>query len=266
MLKKKKAMDSKCPGKLDFSAPLLSTRRLGCSTAADTPCSNSLGTAQSTSERIPFSWEQAPGKPKDLERKGDINNEEATPRLRLPPSLWHPPKEATDADSDDTEDVLYDQDDYIDDQDDVFSDAIDVFSLSEAIDIAQKSEERHELDGLKLKLPESSDNHSPNYIIKRFLPDATALAASSSLNIDDKFCYSANPHPEAYVPRQVKQSYAASPKGCGLEILFPWRMKQKLCGIKSPVRQCSTVVQKNQCRENQKKQCSSAHESFTNTK
>ncbi|CAB4280297.1 unnamed protein product [Prunus armeniaca] len=82
-----------------------------------------------------------------------------------------------------------------------------------------------------------------NVIIERFLPDATALAASSApqLNVShisssNELCYPWNyPEPEACVSRTVcRQSYS-SPKGCGLHVFFPWSMKHKLCGVKSPV-------------------------------
>ena len=58
---------SKRHRKLNLNAPIMSTRRFG-SVVADT--SSSLGTFQNTSERVPFSWEKEPGKPKDTERNG----------------------------------------------------------------------------------------------------------------------------------------------------------------------------------------------------
>lgn len=251
---------SRYPRKLNFNAPLLSTRRIGGYTSEEVV--NSQGASD---HRIPFSWEQAPGKPKDLER-GDIHDgeDDYTPRPRLPPCRWHPSIDATNNGYDDQA-VINDHlgdgcdgdaDDDDDNDDAAFSDAMDVFSLSEAIDIVTKAEKvDDELNGLKLKLAECRGNESPNFIIKRFLPDATALAESSALNFSKSF-NKKFPKPCNY-PEACGQS-SASPKGCGLEILFPWRMKHKLCGIKSPIRQDSLNVQP-QWRAKQKKHCSSAN-------
>ncbi|KAJ1419310.1 hypothetical protein SESBI_15267 [Sesbania bispinosa] len=195
-------MDLKRPRKLNLNAPLLSTRRLG-SVVKDTSCSaSSLGTAQNTSERVPFSWEKAP----------------------------------------------------------------------EALDIVQKRSENAHSDnneGLKLKLAESNGYQSPTYMINRFLPDATALAAASTLhfpsNLDGKVCDTCN-YQECYHSGSARHSYASSPKGCGLELLFPWRMKHKLCSMDSPVLPCSTNMQKHQRSSKQKKHRSSAYIPCTNVK
>ncbi|MCI57108.1 hypothetical protein A2U01_0078359, partial [Trifolium medium] len=57
-------MDLRHPRKLNFNAPLLSTKRLSYSDLpVSSSLSNSLDTVQNT--RVPFSWEQSPGKPKD---------------------------------------------------------------------------------------------------------------------------------------------------------------------------------------------------------
>lgn len=122
----------------------------------------------------------------------------------------------------------------------VLSDVMDVFSLSEAIDMVEKAEIAHKFsDELKLKelkLYEDEEeeeernngnyNRSSNFMIERFLPDATALAASSVLN-----------H-HAFSPQRVAKQPFSPPKGCGLDVLFPWRIKHhhQLCGVKSPVR------------------------------
>lgn len=270
-------MDLKRPRKLNLNAPLLSTRRLGFSVvAADTSCSsNSLCTVQNAGERVPFSWEQAPGKPKDviLERN-DSTQDCDTPRPTLPPCLWHQTKEASEAEVHDSNHAFHDQDDD-DNKDDVFSDAMDVFSLSEALDIVQKKSEnvhsdKNKNDGLRLKLAESNGYQSPTYMINRFLPDATALAASSALhfpcNLDKRVCDTCSYH-ECYISGSSRHSYASnSPKGCGLEVLFPWRMKHKLCAMKNPVLPCSTNLQKHQHSSKQKKHRSSAHMPCTNVK
>ncbi|KAK9289354.1 hypothetical protein L1049_007509 [Liquidambar formosana] len=247
-------MDVKCPRKLDFNAPLLSTRRPGGVAAAHEEMSrtDSLGISRETSGRVPFSWELAPGKPKDMQRS-DIVDENPLPP-KLPPSRWHLSKEVTDGyedcnqihDRDNGCDGDVDDDDDggggggggggdNDDDDDVFSDAVDIFSLAESIDIVETGEKVHGLDGLSLEKVQSSGNPSPNFIIERFLPAATALAA---LSLNKKL-----PHPSYYPEECISRtgrSYSSSTSGgCGIDTLFPWRMRHKLCGIKFPVRDSS---------------------------
>ncbi|XP_020236239.1 uncharacterized protein LOC109815840 [Cajanus cajan] len=270
-------MDLKRPRKLNLNAPLLSTRRLGSPVVGDTSCSsNSVGAIQNTSERVPFSWEKAPGKPKETDRRDNTTQDSSTPRLRLPPHRWIPPKEAAESEADDDDIAFHDQQDGSCDgnvnKDDSFSDAMDVFSLTEALDIVQKkSEDAHSEnnDRLRLKLAESNGYQSPTYMINRFLPDATALAASSALhfssNLEDKVCDTCS-YSECYISGSKRHSYASSPKGCGLELLFPWRMKHKLCAIESPVLPCSTNLHKHQRNSKQKKHRSSAYIPCTNVK
>ncbi|WJX42935.1 hypothetical protein P8452_30108 [Trifolium repens] len=263
---------SKRHRKLNLNAPIMSTRRFG-SVFADTSSSSLGGTFQNTSRRVPFSWEKEPGKPKDCSK--------------LPPChRWFPRKES--ADQPDVGNDYDDRDD-IDNKDDIFSDAMDdVFSLSEALDIVQrKSEKAHSdnNDGLKLKLAECSGYQSPTYLINRFLPDATALAASSSaLNFhsdyEENICNTCS-YPECYLSESGRHSHSyayasgsssTSPKGCGLEVLFPWRnMKHKFCSIESPVLPCSATTnlqkhQRNLRESKQKKHQSSAYIPCTNVK
>ncbi|XP_031277399.1 uncharacterized protein LOC116135825 [Pistacia vera] len=224
----------KRPRKLDFNAPLLSIRRpSGCT-------DNSQPKLQDTGHSIPFCWEEVPGMPKDSQK----SPERDTPRLRLPPGRLHPHKQVPsnedlhDLHQDDSCDGDIDVDD---DYADVFSNPMDVLSLTEAIDIVEKAEQNHGLDGFNL---EHNDSISPSYIMERFLPDATALAASSVINgnLSNKLPYVCN-DPETRVSEAVGRSYSL-PKVCGLEMLLPWRMKHRICGIKSPVRQaCSANVQ-----------------------
>ncbi|KAL1321740.1 hypothetical protein HN51_066619 [Arachis hypogaea] len=264
-------MDLECRRMLNFNAPLLSTRRLANSVVAGT----SLSMLQSTS--IPFSWEQAPGKPKNQERSNNIHDRDVeTPRLQLPPCLQHLPRAAAEADLGNAV-LSFDQDDGCDGDDDddddnenkknseVYSDAMELFSLSEALDIVvQQSETNHSSsnDVLRLKLSESNVDQCSSYMINRFLPDATALAASSSAHFPNngynkKGCDTCS---------NSRHSYASSPKGCGLQLLFPWRMKHKLCAIKSPVMTCSTKVQKHQQSLKNKKHCSSVHKTSKSIK
>ncbi|KAI9077764.1 hypothetical protein K1719_040250 [Acacia pycnantha] len=264
-------MDLKRPRKLDLNKPLMSTKRLSIVVAHTSCSSTSLGkkTVQNNTsveeERVPFSWEKAAGKPKDV---GDYHNEEETPRLRPPPCLWYPPNQEPEAENEsDKACVAADDDDEDDEKFDsgVLTDAMEVFSLSDALDIVQKSERarrRSANEGLRLKLEEDSNNNngneSPNYLIKRFLPDATALAASSTLHFpesitDNKICDSSGSFVGAYVD---------SPKGCGLEVLFPWRLKHKLCAMKSPVLPCSSISMQKQ-HQNRAKNRGSAHKHCT---
>ncbi|XP_004506820.1 uncharacterized protein [Cicer arietinum] len=190
--------NSKRHRKLNLNAPIMSTRRIG-SGAADT--SSSLGKVQNTSQRVPFSWEKEPGKPKDLEMNG----------LELPPSChccflrkeqcclsYFPRKEL-----DDQSYIGY----CCDEED-------DVFSLSEALDIVQRKSECDNNNGLKLKLAECNGYQSPTYLINRFLPDATALAASSVLHFTNNF-------KEKVCDSSYAYGSSSSPKGCGLEDFLP---------------------------------------------
>ncbi|XP_057745446.1 uncharacterized protein LOC130963335 [Arachis stenosperma] len=221
------------PRKLNLNAPLLSTKRYCFSSPSD---NNSLCAGAG----VPFSWEQAPGKPKHND-KNDYAEAGDTPRPRLPPPVANVSN---------------------DDDDEVYSDAMDVFSLSEALDIVQKKSEKARYNNnsntneglLRLKIQESDGYQSPTYMINRFLPDATALAASSALhfpsNCDEKGCEtcsyqecclsparSSAVRNDNYNDNAYSYSYSYSPKSCycGLEVLLPWRVKHKLCSMKSPV-------------------------------
>ncbi|MED6209856.1 hypothetical protein PIB30_058701 [Stylosanthes scabra] len=246
------------PRKLNLNAPLLSTRRYY---GFSSPSSNSLsaGAVLQNDHGVPFSWEQAPGKPKSNHKSDYSASAEAesdTPRLTLPP-----PPDVGFVSGDDDED------------DEDYSDAMDVFSLSEALDIVQKKSERKNSGGggggknnstnnneslLRLKIQESNGYQSPTYMINRFLPDATALAASSALhfpsNCDEKGCETCS-YQECCLSSSARSSsavrnnngynenhdqtysYSLSSRSCycGLEVLFPWRVKHKLCSMKSPV-------------------------------
>jgi hypothetical protein len=263
-------MDLIRPRKLNFNAPLLSTKRLSYSDLpVSSSLSNSVDTVQNT--RVPFSWEQSPGKPKDLER-GDSIGDGDTPRPRLPPCLWRPLKVAAEPDVDigviafDKDDGCCDGDDDDDNRKtDVFSDAFDVLSLSETFDIIQQSEmaiKSHTNDDLRLKLQESNGDPSPTYMINRFLPDANALAASSVLHFSNDFnknvCDTRN-HEACLTGSDRNSCASSSPKGCGLGLLFSWGMKHKFCSIKSPVLPCSTSVEKYHHSSKNKKHCSSVH-------
>ncbi|XP_023545068.1 uncharacterized protein LOC111804477 [Cucurbita pepo subsp. pepo] len=213
--------------KLNFNAPLLTTRR----PAANVGIGRLSISGSTTSDRVPFCWEQAPGKPKDyVERCHDVvyDSSATTPRPTLPPRWWRPPiqtKENT---------RRSESDDNLSESDYVLSDVVDVFSLSEAIDIVEKAEKDLKLNELNLYREKEEEEEgknvsckrSSNFMIERFLPDATALAASSVLNR------------HAFSPQRVGGRPFSPPKGCGLDMLFPWRIKHhhRLCGVRSPVR------------------------------
>ncbi|KAM7526520.1 hypothetical protein LguiA_016422 [Lonicera macranthoides] len=200
-------MDKKCPKKLDLNAPFLSTKRANLKI----PRANSL----SACNRVPFSWEQSPGKPKDTENTSDGIGE-VLPRPKPPPGRQAPPSELIKFHNGGQHDHDEGCDGDIEDEYDSFSDAIDMFSLSEAIDFVEPVN----------YFDESSGTQSPSFIIQRFLQDAKALAvASSALTVPKDTKYT------------EKCGVYSTPKGCGLEILLPWRVKHKPCAVKSPVRE-----------------------------
>ncbi|WCJ28006.1 hypothetical protein M5689_009715 [Euphorbia peplus] len=237
------------PRKLNLNLPLLSTRRLGGFSST-----NSRISLQDSSNGIPFCWEQAPGKPKNIERRSDTEEGE-TPRPRLPPCRWQPEEQARTSNyyvNIDGYDVGCDADvDEGEEMSDVFSDAVEVLSLTQAIDIVEKAEENdhhnHGLDMLNLESVTCRDDSvCRDYMMERFLPDATALAASSALYASRKLPNNFNNYDYADQDH-VSQSCSSqlSHKGCGLEMFFRWRIKHKLCGMKTPVRQISPHVRHN---------------------
>ncbi|KAA8517738.1 hypothetical protein F0562_015203 [Nyssa sinensis] len=253
--REEEAMDKKCPRKLDFNLPLLSTRHPNGITSVEMSNTNSLGVSSDVSDRIPFSWELSPGKPKDMDTND--TDDMVVPPPKPPPGWRHPPIEATKVDHDgddgcdgDVDDGGGDDDDD-DDSDDFFSYAIDMLSLYESMDVVDRAKTVNGLGGgLNLEREECSGNQSPNFMIQRFLPDATALAAASALavsrNLNRQLGRSSN-YQEGYVSRTVGQSDSSSLKGCGFDIFFPWSMKCKPCGVKSPVsRQASLNVKHQQ--------------------
>lgn len=259
--KRRVSTDFKRPRRLDLNAPLLSTRRHPGSYISrnegkeEKPCclsNNFQGKLQDTSDGIPFCWEQAPGKPKN--RNINTDSDIDTPRLSIPPSRWHPPQEEQSSVTEDNS-LDRDTDDCEADVDttnyhDIYSDAVEVLSLTEAMDIVEKKAEKHHhdhnqnhdhdhhgLDGFNLDSQGMNGDVSPSYIIERFLPDATALAAASVLSVSGNLTRKLCNHPDACnVADRLQRSYSLTKGGCGLELLFPWRYKHNLCGVKSPVK------------------------------
>lgn len=244
-------------GKLNLNAPLLSIKRPGGYIAEEMP--SVVASSDLQSNRIPFCWEQAPGRPKNSEscNTNILEHESETPRPKLPPGrTWHPPPiplhhhQVRVHDHDDGCDADIEDDE--DDDQAFFSDAMEVLSLTEAIDIAEKADKARvwnskstdDLDGLTLESVEHSGSLSPSYIIERFLPDAAALATSSALSVSNnwnpKLPYMCSYDPESGADGH---SYSSSSlKGCGLQMFLPWRMKHKICGVKSPVRKKNSAI------------------------
>ncbi|GAB4834002.1 hypothetical protein Ancab_032254 [Ancistrocladus abbreviatus] len=234
-------MDRNAARRLDLNAPLLSTRRpTGISLPADSQCGSC-----DPSDRVPFSWEQSPGKPKDAGRSDAEDDKLALPLPKPPPLRWHHPRyyqhhhgkdDGNDDDDDENEDEEEDDNednDTDEDEDDVFSDAIDLFSLCESLSIAEAEEGGSGLGGVKSGGDENGSSTS-NFMLQRFLPAATALAASSTSSSSAALAASRN---ISFAGRAC-----SSPKGCGLDFFFPWRAKHRLCAIKSPVKiGCSNV-------------------------
>ncbi|KAK6943195.1 Protein of unknown function DUF688 [Dillenia turbinata] len=227
-------------GKLDFNAPLLSTRRIGGVSSLSISSSTKGGIAlQDASNRIPFSWELAPGRPKD---SGISDSQvEDFPPPKLPPNRWHLPNTAN---MDNEQDEGCEGDAEEEDENDVFSDAMDMFSLFDSLEVNESYEKKNGLDSLSLENAGSSGSHSPNFMIQRFLPAAAALAASHAMTISRNLNRRSQlPHPSEYHEECDSQSIgkmcSSSPVGCGLAKFFPWRTKHKLCGMKSLVRRSS---------------------------
>ncbi|KAJ8898941.1 hypothetical protein K2173_008437 [Erythroxylum novogranatense] len=219
--------------KLHFNLPLLSIRRR-CP-------SEDQGRSATTDSHsaIPFCWEQSPGKPKEFVITKEFHTGD-TPRPKPPPCRWHLQKEKTKPDDQEHPVNVPEPDDGCDadvEEDDVFSDAVEVLSLTEAIDIVQKAED--DLDRLNLESGEVSDCDSPNFMMRRFLPDATALASASILeaskNINKTLPYNSCKFLDEFDHGKAGglHSSESSPKGCGLEIFLPWRTKHRICGLKS---------------------------------
>lgn len=258
------------PRALDLNAPILSTRRPPQSSC----CISKASSRRGVSDGVPFAWEQAPGKPKksigDV-AVGDSTRDADAPRPHPPPRMVTKLKGYGDGDGDGGNISS------LSNEEDVFSNAVDVFSLSEAIDILERAERpdhgpNDNIDRLKLKIAEScGGDASPNFMINRFLPDASALAlaaASSGLTNyhHHPSCSQDETKDFSCCKRRVSsscrykgeglessrrsattQATSGAQKGCGVENLFLWRMKPRFCGDQknSHVQPFSTAKPKN---------------------
>ncbi|KAL6003180.1 hypothetical protein ACLOJK_023403 [Asimina triloba] len=257
---------------LDLDSPLLSTRRVG-GNGVICPHSSCCSDVEQQRLRVPFLWERVPGDP--------IHVEEPPPPppplpMRLPkppPCRWHPPVNMVNGD-DDGNDGDDDDDDEDEDDDDLFLDAIDRASLSESsLDNHCSTSRASGMEGLiDLKAIEScSDQYSPNFIMRRFLPAATALAAASSIHLNAPNSSGLNNKQQQQQPSskhkeintigcrrmQSTRRYhdddeeisrceehgrgvlEAPNKACGLMLFFPWNLKHALRGLKNPIPSCS---------------------------
>ncbi|KAL2557942.1 uncharacterized protein Fot_02681 [Forsythia ovata] len=229
-----------CPRKLDFDAPLLSTRRpFGIVPNNDMLPTNPDKTSQDTQNGVPFSWERIPGEPKDMETSETSSID--VPPPKLPPGRWQPPQEATSYDDGCDGDV--DDDDY--NKKDCFSDvnAIDIFSLAESIEDDKDKAD----DKFIMSMGTNSTVDEPNFIIQRFLPDAQALAAASVVHNKVHISSTYPSYPCVSRAVSVRRAYP-SPKGCGLGTLFRWGLKPKPCSVKIPVQGKSLRVLNSQWR------------------
>ncbi|XP_060202177.1 uncharacterized protein LOC132630632 [Lycium barbarum] len=228
----------KCSRKLDFSAPLLSTRRpieKSLSSSNNIPPQLSLDIFN----RVPFSWEQSPGKPKEMV----TNIIEIVPPPKLPPCMWHTRKELAtsttisydevcdgDIDNDDHDNYEDDARNIIDNHD-VFSDALDVFSLGESIDDMIETDYRESNTSTNKEVVEEPYYYKPsvpNFIIQRFLQDAKELAISTALE---------NSRKKLLEDEQNGRPCNFSPKAasCGFDMFIPWKIKHKPCCVKNSV-------------------------------
>ncbi|KMT12380.1 hypothetical protein BVRB_5g103130 [Beta vulgaris subsp. vulgaris] len=230
-----KDIDTKRPRRLDLDAPLMSARRCNIMsiTSIEFARTNSL---HGSCGRVPFSWEQSPGKPKDaITRENLIESDKALPLPKPPVIRWQ---------EDDNEDCGQKNGD-----DGSFSDAIDLFSLAGSLNTSERLDLESDFNG-------DNGSLSPNFMIQRFLPAATALAASSisalATNNDNNNSSSTNNLMEVYsssnyiregscVPKVTGEAFSTS-KGCGFQVFFPWRPKHRICGVKSPVRRVQTSL------------------------
>uniref|UniRef100_A0A803MK53 Uncharacterized protein n=1 Tax=Chenopodium quinoa TaxID=63459 RepID=A0A803MK53_CHEQI len=153
-----KDIDTKRPRRLDLNAPLLSTRRSNLTPAIVRDMRSSLelsraGSLRGLSNRVPFSWEQSPGKPKDAitsDQNGVEEGNKVLPLPKPPPFRWQ-------------EDVP----------------TLTNHNNGDNGDCGEESLTTSERLDLESDFNGDNGSLSPNFMIQRFLPAATALAASS---------------------------------------------------------------------------------------
>lgn len=222
----------RCHGQLHLHTPLLSTRRFAGLPRLNTKRSDSdIEHGCDTSRRIPFLWERVPGTPKFSDGQDHSTDEPPQPPKLPPGRLHHPCKEG---------DVGHNNDD--DDDNDAYLDAIDMVSFFESFGTEDTG--IGGVSGLDSKAVQlqSKGDHSPSFIMNRFLPAANALANSSKKSSKKVTKKESPKHPSSTSKLRigmVSHRPFSPPKSCGL-VFFPWVLKQALCGSKSPeIRNCS---------------------------
>ncbi|XP_068644889.1 uncharacterized protein [Aristolochia californica] len=256
--------------KLDLDAPILSTRRLvNCrNVALKTDSGRETGASGfHTRGCVPFLWERAPGLAKDVQGGGSHEND--VPPPKPPPNQWHPSHmEYSDEDGFSITNENYDNLAQNDLDEDVFTDAMDVISLSESFDRACSTCTAANSSSLTPEALKSAGNLSPNFIIRRFLPAANALAFSSYQAPPKNLHERSSPRHQNGHPRESSKSFSSyqstnissaleggprvvvrsysPPKACGLEVFSPLRLKHVLCGLKSSIRTSPPRVKRRQ--------------------
>ncbi|KZV15175.1 hypothetical protein F511_30221 [Dorcoceras hygrometricum] len=139
---------------------------------------------------VPFSWDRIPGQPlPEYVETNNTGNTYQTPPTPPPSIRWQPLPNCV------AEGLGV-------------SEGIDIFSLAETTDGL--------VENCKICSTEELDdaNQSPDFIIRRFLPDAQALAAAS---LAQKKVLFSSPSSDASFSRPVGGSCA---KGCGFRCLY----------------------------------------------
>ncbi|GAA0168319.1 hypothetical protein LIER_23065 [Lithospermum erythrorhizon] len=231
--------EEKCPRKqLDFNAPILSLRQpTHINRSRRSLRFSRVASWDASSNRVPFSWERIPGKPKETETTIWDSLRDDIPTPKLPPGRRHPllkevlngaliEQQQQQQHIDDNCDADNEDDDHTDEANHstISFQALDIFSLCESLDNVEQGESRRD-NGVE------EEWHSANFMIQRFLPDARALAASSSLAAA-KIIYDDNKNINTvYSANCVKVGKLNhSSKNCGLDHFLPWwKMKPKLC-------------------------------------
>ncbi|XP_019186470.1 PREDICTED: uncharacterized protein LOC109181172 [Ipomoea nil] len=245
----------RCSRKLDFSAPLLSTRRpptprkRGLILPAGSG-DNPAPLAVDVNNRIPFSWEQIPGKPKETD---DQASSDDVPLPKPPPGRWYPRNYGGSRSDCDCCEQRRHCDNYDGDVEDGgnrelrYSDALDVFSLGESSSSSDNNagdgdnNNGNNVGGDRTMCLAAGGNFEPDLIFLRFLKDAKALAAESLINgcdVNETAAYAASDHHHhrsgSCFARALSAGqgyeYSSCSKACGLDIFLPWRMKPKPCG------------------------------------
>ncbi|PKA51886.1 hypothetical protein AXF42_Ash008115 [Apostasia shenzhenica] len=212
---------------LHLDVPLISTRRAATPAAAvPYPSEYSLD----TSRRVPFLWERVAGVPKD--RRNQYNEKFEFFPPKPPPGRRRPPAGEMGGFN-------------IEEDDDGNDGDVDSWSRS-----GTAGEEEEDDD--KVSLQEMGVHRSPSFIMSRFLPAASAMAAHSTNRrapvplsrrlqrelSKSRQCRSASASASAPAADRIQEAHRPPLppwKACGLEVFLPWKNKPAICGFGSPV-------------------------------